>query len=70
MTPNDKLERVRLMLLDQNQTWDLSPNDRDALRHVLGLVMSMADEIARQDGWTVGHALRRHHQIVAREQAE
>jgi hypothetical protein len=34
------------MSKDNGQTWDLSGNDQDALRHVLGLIESLAADIA------------------------
>ncbi len=37
-TPEDKLGRVRTMVHDDGDTWDLSPNDKDALKHVLSML--------------------------------
>jgi hypothetical protein len=33
-----------------NGTWDLSPNDIDALRHVMSLVDALAIELAERNG--------------------
>jgi len=33
----DKLSRVRQMIKDDGQTWDLSPNDKAALEYVLSM---------------------------------
>jgi hypothetical protein len=63
-SPEDKYSRVQQMILDEGNTWDLSPNDKAALRHVLGLVNSMADEIADATGQAVGYVWRRHGRLV------
>ena len=68
-SPEDKYRRVQQMILDNGDTWDLSPNDQAALRHVLGLVNSMADEIAGATGLTVGYVIRRHGRLVETIQA-
>jgi hypothetical protein len=46
MKENEHLERVEAMSTDSGQTWDLSRNDQAALRHVLGLIESLAADIA------------------------
>lgn len=51
--PEEKYSRVQQMILDKGQTWDLSPNDQDALRHVLGLVNVLAGQLAIMQGLTV-----------------
>lgn len=56
--------RVQQMILDEGQTWDLSPNDKAALRHVLGMVNVLADRLAAYMGGTVGNALSRAHAVV------
>lgn len=40
-------------MLGDDGTWDLSPNDKAAIRHVLGMVNLMADELAGYTGRTV-----------------
>jgi len=59
-TREDKYSRVQQMILDEGDTWDLSPNDKAALRHVLGLVNSMADDLAEATGLTCGEIVRHH----------
>ena len=63
-SPEDKYSRVQQMVLEDGDTWDLSPNDKAALRHVLNLVTSMADEIAGATGQTVEYVMRRHGKLV------
>lgn len=60
----NKYARVQQMILDDGSTWDLSPNDKDALRHVLGMVNVLAERLAAYMGGTVGDALSRAHQAV------
>jgi hypothetical protein len=43
--PDEKLSRVKMMVKDRGETWDLSPNDKAALRHVLGMVNWMAEAL-------------------------
>lgn len=62
----DKYERVQQMVLDDGGTWDLSANDKEALRHILGLVNVLADEIARNDGTTVPGVLKKFGDVVER----
>jgi len=61
-----KLDRVRQMLLDTGQKWDLSPNDKEALRHVLGLINSLAFELAEITGHPVPTIINRHEAIIER----
>jgi hypothetical protein len=44
-SPEEKLSRVEMMSKDRGQTWDLSPNDQAALKHVLGMVNWMAEAL-------------------------
>ena len=37
-SPEDCISRVEKMVADNGQTWDLSPNDKEALWDVLGLI--------------------------------
>ena len=60
----DKYSRVQQMLLDDGETWDLSPNDKEALRHVLGLVNILADEVAKYEGGTVPGVMKKFAAIV------
>jgi hypothetical protein len=63
-SPEDKYSRVQQMILDKGDTWDLSQNDKAALRHVLGLVNSMADDLAEATGLTCGEIVRHHGKAV------
>lgn len=63
----DKLSRVHQMATNDGGTWDLSPNDRAALKHVLGMVDVMADELAREHGQTMLYEIRRVSKIVDSE---
>lgn len=63
-SPEDKYSRVQAMISDDGGTWDLSPNDKAALRHVLGMVNSLADVVAQYEGSTVPRVLKRHGEIV------
>ena len=58
-SPEEKLSRVKMMARD-NQTCDLSPNGLAALRHVLGLVESLAREAAGLLGLPISDVLRAH----------
>jgi hypothetical protein len=69
-SPLDKYTRVQQMILDDGQTWDLSPNDKAALRHVLGLVNLMADELAMRDGTSVPVVIGQWGNHVAKVQGE
>ena len=51
-SPQEMRSRVQQMTRDHGDTWDLSRNDRNALRYILGLVNLMADEIAEFRGTT------------------
>lgn len=42
---DEKLDRVRLMSKDNGETWDLSPNDRAALKYVLSRLDSAEETI-------------------------
>lgn len=59
-SPSDKYQRVLSMILDDGGTWDLSPNDKEALRHVCGVVNSLADQLAKYEGSTVPSVLRKY----------
>lgn len=50
MTPADKLSRVRTMVTDIGDTWDLSPNDKEALRHVLAMLDVAIEHMAALSG--------------------
>lgn len=60
-TPEDKLDRVRTMVTDTGDTWDLSPNDKDALRHVLAMLDIFVPHFAalsgnsEEDTWKILH---------------
>jgi hypothetical protein len=62
-SPEEQLSRVKMMASD-NDTWDLSPNDQAALRHVVGLVESLAYDLATAFGSPVGGVLRFHGKTV------
>jgi hypothetical protein len=38
-TPAEMVDRVKAMIADDGDTWDLSDNDREALRHVLAALL-------------------------------
>lgn len=59
-TADDKYRRVQQIVVDEGGTWDLSKNDKDALRYVLSLVNSLAETVADSSGCTVGEVLRQH----------
>ena len=45
----EMLDRVRMMANDDGETWDLSDNDHDALRHVLARLEAAGWDTARLD---------------------
>lgn len=51
---NEHYSRVKSMVLDDGGKWDLSPSDKAALRHVLGLVVLLAENIAEHTGVSIG----------------
>lgn len=53
----EALSRLSAMCQPNQQTWDLSPNDVDAIRHVLGIVNALADYVACYEGSTVPQAI-------------
>ena len=61
---HDKYARVQQMIIDDGGLWDLSHDDKEALRHVLGLVNVLADEIAKDDGTTVPGVLKKFGDVV------
>ena len=63
---DQKYSRVVQMIVDDGGTWDLSPNDKAALRHVIGMVNVMADELAQEHGQTIPYEIKRVHEIVDR----
>jgi hypothetical protein len=54
------------MVCDDGDTWDLSPNDKEALRHVLGLVNVLASKVAEYQGSTVPDVLDEFNALVER----
>lgn len=58
LTSADCVSRVQQMVIDDGGTWDLSPNDKEALRHVLGMVNVLADDLAKYEGTTVPSILK------------
>jgi hypothetical protein len=65
-TASDKYARVRTMLFDNGDTWDLSTNDKEALRHVLGMVNALASEVAEYRGTTVPDVIDSCNELVER----
>lgn len=63
-SPSEKYSRVQQMIVDDGGTWDLSLNDKAALRYVLGLVNSLADEIADRSGYPIPQVIAQHAKIV------
>jgi hypothetical protein len=45
-TPRDQIERLRAMATDHGETWDLSDNDRAAIRFALGQIEHHAPLLA------------------------
>ena len=64
-TALDHQSRLRAMLANSG-TWDLSPNDTDAIRYALGLINVMADELAGYMGSTVPSVIDEFSDKVAR----
>ena len=62
----DKLARVQQMAIDTGETWDLSPKDQIALRHILGLVRVMSEDLARSTKATPELVLNIYHDVVER----
>jgi hypothetical protein len=52
-TSEEMHSRVVQMILDDGSTWDLSPNDKDALHYVIGLVDVLARKLADHHGTTI-----------------
>ena len=52
-TAKDKYKRAREMLLEEGGTRNLSIEDKEALRHVLGMINAFASELAYFQGSTV-----------------
>ena len=68
---NEHYSRVRSMILDDGGTWDLSPNDKTALRHVLGLVVLLAENIGEHTGLPIGEVIENYSaRVVAADEAE
>jgi DNA-binding MarR family transcriptional regulator len=61
---SDEYKRVQRMILDDGTNWDLTKTDKDALRHVLGLVNSLASELADYTGYPVATMVERHNGFV------
>lgn len=57
-SPSDMYSRVQEMVRDNGETWDLSDNDKHALRHVLGLVNLMAEGLAEREETPAAEILR------------
>jgi hypothetical protein len=55
----DKYKRLQAMLLDDGGTLDLSPNDKDAIRCILGMLTLATDNLAEMNGTTYGDEFRR-----------
>lgn len=47
-SPEDKISRVRMMAQDNGGTWDLSPNDQAALKHVIAMIEAMGEELSNR----------------------
>lgn len=48
-SPEDCISRVEQMVADNGQTWDLSPNDKEALRYVLSRIETVDDLTERNE---------------------
>lgn len=69
MIVREYYSRIQQMILDDGKTWDLSPKDKEALHFVLGLVNSMASELADMIGLSVPTIIGRHGKFVESAQA-
>ena len=68
-TASDKYARVYKLLGDEGETSErliLSPNDKAALRHVLGMVNELASAVAYYKGSTVPVVIASCHAVVDR----
>ena len=68
-TAGDKYARVRTMLFDNGDTWDLSANDKEALRHVLGMINALASQVAEYTSKTVPDVIDSCNDLVEREES-
>ena len=68
---DEKYNRVLEMLLDDDSEcrW-ASSEDKEAVRHVCGLVNVLADELAKYEGTTVPDVLRQARETIERDIAE
>lgn len=64
ITPVEKRCRLGDMVVDNSRKWDLSPNDKDAIRYALAMLYAMADELARRRGSTVPAVLDQFSELV------
>ena len=60
--------RVCEMLTAPDNKRDLSRNDREALRYVLGLVNALADTVAEQTGLPIPTVVDQHGAVVRKAQ--
>lgn len=56
---DEMLARVRAMAADYGQTWDLSPKDQEALRHMLAVVNELCACLESSTGIAADEVLRR-----------
>ena len=68
-TANEKCERVRNMILNTDR-WDLSFADREALRHIVGMVYMLAEQLASQTKTSTSAVLTSVGDIVHNAQQE
>ena len=66
----EKYSRVCQMILDDGTTWDLSPNDKEALRYILGLVNAMADSLAETTGLPIPTVISNYSRVVEPAQSK
>ena len=62
---HEHYERVQSMVKDDGSTWDLSPNDKAALRHILDLVIELAEEVAAYKGIAIPTTIEMFSELVA-----
>jgi hypothetical protein len=58
-SPSEKRLRLSTMLSDDGGTWDLSRNDKLAIKHALELIHKLADVIAEQTGLAIPSVIER-----------
>jgi hypothetical protein len=58
-SPSERRLRLSTMLSDDGGTWDLSRNDKLAIKHAIELIHLLADWIAEQTGEAIPSVIER-----------